>query len=95
MGDLSGAEGGLRNALSTAQVLGSVPPRIDAATCLAYLLRDSGRHSEALDIIKSALREVETDTPFPTLTRALDVRHALEVFLGITEVSDKGERYGI
>lgn len=93
MGDLNGAEHGLRNALSTAQVLGSIPPRIDAATSLAHLLRDSGRQHEALNIVKEALREVEQSTPFPTLIRAWEVQQELQ--LVITEVSDKGEKYGI
>lgn len=83
MGYLDAAEQGLRNALSTAQVLGTVPPRIDAATSLACLLRDSGRQTEAIEILKDALRDVEQDTPFPTLTRAWEVQQSLDVFLGI------------
>lgn len=56
LGDESGAEHGLRSALTTAEALGAVPPRVEAATRLAELLAESGREEQARALLESVLR---------------------------------------
>ncbi len=70
-GDLDGAEEGLRGALSTANALGSVPARLEAANHLAELLNRTGRRPQAADLLAKAVKGIERDAPFPGLDRAL------------------------
>jgi hypothetical protein len=62
LGDLTAAEQGLRAALSTALAFGSVPARVDAARYLAELLRDTGRHADAIDTLERGLRALPADS---------------------------------
>ncbi|WP_109478732.1 sigma 54-interacting transcriptional regulator [Paraburkholderia sp. C35] len=62
LGDLTAAEQGLRAALSTALAFGSVPARVAAARYLAELLRDTGRHADAIDILERGLRTLPADS---------------------------------
>ena len=73
MNDLAGAEEGLRGALSTALILGAVPARLGAATHLAHLLDQTGRRSQAIDVLAKAVRVEEKDAAFPGLIRAIDL----------------------
>lgn len=70
-GDRTGAEQGLRSALSTALALGSVPARITTATHLAQFLLASKQHSLAAEVLAQALRGLSPETAAPpTLERA-------------------------
>jgi transcriptional regulator with AAA-type ATPase domain len=59
LGDLNGAEQGLRTALSTALALGSVPARVDASYHLAGLLRATDRAHEAIDTLERGVRTLK------------------------------------
>ncbi|OEZ63829.1 sigma-54 dependent transcriptional regulator [Duganella sp. HH105] len=78
LGDLDGAEDGLRSALSTAQALGSVPGRIRAATHLAELLYQDGRRRQAVSLLEKSIQDVERVVPYPALTRALQLMEQLK-----------------
>nr|WKF60213.1 Transcriptional regulatory protein ZraR [Paraburkholderia busanensis] len=79
LGDLNGAEQGLRSAISTARALGSVPARIAASTYLADLLKQSGRRTDAIDVLERALRAESSERPAPNAMRAFrllaELRH--------------------
>lgn len=72
-GDFDGAESGLRNALSTAQALGSVPAGISAATQLALLLNRTNRCEQAVEVLSRAVRGVEPKVAHAGLNRALEL----------------------
>ena len=78
MGDLLGAERELRNALSSAVALGSAAGGLSVATHLAQLLADTGRRSEAKEVLLRALRGVEPDMGLPRLSQAMQLFRALE-----------------
>jgi len=71
LGNESEAEQTLRNAMSTALVLGSVPARIIAATYLADMLISAAQREQAMDVLVRGLRNISRDTPNPDVTRAL------------------------
>ncbi|GEM_PF-339867 len=72
-GDLAGAESALHNALSTALALGAVPAALRAATQLALLLSQTGRHEQAVEALSQAVRGVDPQTSYAGLKRALDL----------------------
>ncbi|WP_175873559.1 sigma-54 dependent transcriptional regulator [Burkholderia sp. BCC0397] len=69
-GDLALAEQALRSAISTAQALGSVPARVAAATHLADLLAEIGRHADATQTLERALRGTPPLQAAPVTQRA-------------------------
>ncbi len=69
-GELALAEQELRSAISTAQALGSVPARIAAATHLADLLAEIGRHADAIQTLERALRGTPPLQAAPVTQRA-------------------------
>ncbi|HZZ11566.1 MAG TPA: sigma-54 dependent transcriptional regulator [Paraburkholderia sp.] len=77
LGDVTGAEQGLRSALSTALAFGSVPARVDAARYLADLLHTSGRSAEAIDTIERGLRSLGDD-PTARVTSAVSLLAELQ-----------------
>lgn len=71
LGNESEAEQTLRNAMSTAMVLGSVPARVIAATDLAQMLTQVSQVEQAKEVLERGLRNVSRAAPNPDLTRAL------------------------
>ncbi len=71
-GDTAGAEQGLRSALTTAEALGAVPPRVEAAARLADLLAASGREEQAREMLETTLRACDGrgEPAHPVLQRA-------------------------
>ncbi|WP_051013956.1 sigma-54-dependent Fis family transcriptional regulator [Pararhodospirillum photometricum] len=61
----------LYGALSTAQALGSVAARVEAATALAQVLRETGRAAAGTELLTRALRGVALSEAPPLVQRAL------------------------
>lgn len=78
LGDLDSAEDSLRNALSTALALGSVPGRIRAATHLAELLLQDGRRVQAIAVLDKNITDIDSVVPYPALARALQLMEQLK-----------------
>ncbi|MDE2422271.1 MAG: hypothetical protein KGO49_13950 [Gammaproteobacteria bacterium] len=78
LGKIEIAEQELRNAMSTALALGSVPARISAAYHLAKLMQESNRSAQALETLNRGLRGTTHLKSCPVLKRAQDLLGELQ-----------------
>ncbi len=78
LGKIDIAEQELRNAMSTALALGSVPARISAAYHLARLMQETQRPAQALDTLNRGLRGTNHLKSCPVLQRAQDLLGELQ-----------------
>ena len=78
LNDIVGAEQGFRCAIATAQTLGIVPAQIIATSELARLLNQSQRKAEAVALLSSILKNIDSQLAPPFVNRAIQLLAELD-----------------
>lgn len=78
LNDIVGAEQGFRCAITTAQTLGIVPAQIIATSELARLLNQSQRKAEAVALLSSILKNIDSQLAPPFVNRAIQLLAELD-----------------
>lgn len=78
LSDASGAEQGFRCAIATAQALGIVPAQIVATHELASLLAQTQRKPEAITLLSSVLKSIDSQESPPIVSRAIQLLAELD-----------------